>query len=257
MLPCLIERGLKNVRDGLISIAYPEDCRLCGDSLESWDDGVVCHRCWTDPQITKLFVNVSLCPKCGAPLTTRSLPNDVWQSGARRCSRCALLPLTAARACGAYSGALEASVIFLKSRPHLCKRLRDLIGRTYLTHRNVLSSDLLIPMPLHGSREKERGFNQALIVARTLKELAGSRLDRSSLSRSKHTDRHRAGMDARDRARSVEGAFRVSNPAAVNSARVLLVDDVYTTGSTASAAAEALIRAGAAGVSLFTVARVI
>jgi ComF family protein len=141
--------------------------------------------------------------------------------------------------------------------PHICKRLHDIIRRTVNSQRRLLAGDLVIPMPLHRSREKERGFNQALIIAKAVKELAGGKLDSSSLKRPKRTERHRAGMDSRDRARSVEGAFTVPKPSAISSARVLLVDDVYTTGSTACAAAEALIKAGAERVSLFTVARVI
>jgi predicted amidophosphoribosyltransferase len=82
-------------------------------------------------------------------------------------------------------------------------------------------------------------------------------LDERSLVRVRNTERHRAGLDAVDRARSVERAFEVSRPREVEGASVLLVDDLYTTGSTIGAAAVALLEAGAGRVSVFTLARVI
>lgn len=256
MLQCLVERSLRTIRDGLISLAYPVDCRLCGDPIESWDDGVACHRCWADPQVTRLFSSDSICHKCGIPLDSRT-SYDGAEPPLQSCSRCSHMPFGAARACGSYSGALEASILFLKSHPHLCRTLRDLIAATVFVNRDVLSADLVVPMPLHRSREKERGFNQAMLIARLARDVAGVPLDKSSLLRTKRTDRHRAGMDAVDRARSVEGAFKVESRPAVCPARVLLVDDVYTTGSTAGAAARALLDAGAISVKLFTVARVV
>lgn len=253
----IIERSLRTVRDGLISLAFPEDCRVCGEPVESFDDGVACRRCWLDPTITGLFHRHLVCPKCGIPLKSRPLQGHPEPAGAQTCSRCTRWPFSAARACGSYSGALEASIIFLKSRPHLCRTLRALIEQTILNNRSVLSSDLVVPMPLHRSREKDRGFNQATIIARAIGGVAGGEINESALLRTKRTERHRAGMDAVDRARSVEGAFRVADPAVVKSARVLLVDDLYTTGSTASAAAAALVEAGALRVGLFTIARVV
>lgn len=257
MLPCLVERGLLTIRDGLISLAYPQDCRLCSAPVESFDDGVVCHRCWADPEITRLFDPDSCCPKCGIPLQSQPLQRDANQAGTEACSRCARLSFSAARACGAYSGALEASILFLKSHPHVCRRLRNLIERTVMLARDALSSDLVVPMPLHRTREKERGFNQAAMIAQAIARFAAAEINNSALLRTKHTERHRAGMDSVDRARSVEGAFRVADPAVARSARVLLVDDVYTTGSTACAAAAALLKAGATRVALFTIARVV
>jgi ComF family protein len=110
-------------------------------------------------------------------------------------------------------------------------------------------------VPLHAERERERGFNQAALLARALAKRTGLKADEWSLKRVAHSARHRAGMDARARRETVEGAFAVARPRLMEGERVLLVDDVYTTGATASACAEALLASGASEVFVLTLAR--
>jgi ComF family protein len=169
---------------------------------------------------------------------------------------CFSAPFTAARACGVYSGALEASILFLKVTPHICPRLRAIIKRTFSEHHIALRSDVVMPVPLHRLRQKQRGFNQAAIVARLISREFGLRLDDRSVMRIKPTERHRAGMDANDRSQSVERAFEVTRRSLIAGTSVLLVDDVYTTGSTISAATQSLIDAGVQQVNVLTIARV-
>jgi len=119
----------------------------------------------------------------------------------------------------------------------------------------ALSSDFIVPVPLHRSRQKERGFNQANIVARSLGRISDLAVDYHCLERTKQTKRHRVGMDAKERAKSVEGAFGVLRPDLVRGRSVLICDDVMTSGSTISEAARSLIQSGAARVNAFTIAR--
>lgn len=121
----------------------------------------------------------------------------------------------------------------------------------------MMESDVVIPIPLHRAREQRRGFNQAAIIAGLISREFDLRFDDRSLLRTQPTDPHRAGLDAKDRARSVERAFEVTRRRPIQDTSVLLVDDVFTTGSTISAAASTLIEAGAKHVKVFTVARVI
>ena len=243
-------RSLSSIRDGLLGLAYPAECRVCSGSVESWNDGVACAECWDDPAITKLFIG-ELCAKCGAQLSSGA------PTGQHRvCGMCEALPFTAARACGSYSGALEASILFLKVSPHLSPRLRALIQRTFSEHRVAIESEIVIPVPLHKLRERRRGFNQAAIIAELISREFNLVCDDRSLARTRATDPHRAGMDAADRASSVERAFEVVRPRLIDGASVLLVDDVFTTGSTISAATQSLIEAGAHKVSVLTIARV-
>ena len=248
-------RALRDIRDGLLSLCYPQVCHVCGGAVEAWDDGVVCAECWDDPALTRVLTPC-VCAKCGSPLAPSTGPAAAFTTAGCFCGLCSSAPFDLARACGVYSGAFEASVLSLKITPHICPRLRKIIHRTFTEHQKGLIGDVVIPVPLHRLRERQRGFNQAAIIARLVCREFGLRLDTRALKRIKHTERHRAGMDANDRAQSVERAFEVGKPGMVAGASVLLVDDVYTTGSTICAASQALLDAGAQRVTVLTVARV-
>ncbi|HVS21303.1 MAG TPA: ComF family protein [Pyrinomonadaceae bacterium] len=161
---------------------------------------------------------------------------------------------TAARACGFYEGALRASVLALKREPHVAPRLARLMSVTQ-RRTPIDRANLIIPVPLHPDRERERGFNQAALLARELARLNNLPVDEHSVVRRIHTERHRAGMDARARRESVADAFAVRHAGVIAGQRVLLIDDVFTTGATVSACAAALKDAGAEEVFVLTVAR--
>ena len=193
----------------------------------------------------------TLCWKCGL-FTEAAVTRDRRQS--IRCGKCDDTAFDIARACGFYEGALRASILELKREPHVASRLVRLIF-TAQRREPLNSANLIIPVPLHPEREGERGFNQALLLARELARLSGLALDEHSVVRRVHTERHRAGMDAKARRQSVSEAFAVRHPKLVTGQRVLLVDDVFTTGATVSACAAALKEAGAEEVSVMTLAR--
>ena len=253
----MLPRALRNIRDGLIGLAFPEECRLCRSPVESWDYGVVCRDCWNDPALTRIL-DSEVCTKCGAPgaPATANVQANSTTSHSRACGKCAPAPFTAARASGIYSGAFEASILFLKVTPHICPRLRRIICQTFSDHRDRLRSDVVIPVPLHRLRKRQRGFNQAELIARLISRKFGLTFDDRSLIRIKPTERHRAGMDANDRAQSIERAFEVVNSRPIRGASILLVDDVYTTGSTICEATVSLFDAGAEQVNVLTIARV-
>jgi ComF family protein len=253
----VLVRAIRKTRDGLLSLAYPQQCRLCGNQVESWDDGVVCRECWEDPSITSLFLGLAACRKCGEPFEMAEAAPGLGATDARECGLCLHQPFSHARSCGAYKGALEASILFLKSEPHICPRLRGILAQTYLSHQPVIECDLVLAVPLHRLRERERGFNQSRVIARFIASRFGLAFDDTALARLKQTARHRAGIDARDRAKSVERAFAVVEPRKVSGVSVLLIDDLHTTGSTISAAALALLDAGASRVCVMTIARAV
>jgi ComF family protein len=142
----------------------------------------------------------------------------------------------------------------LKREPHVCRKLsEELVSAKEQYPLN--QATLIIPVPLHPEREQARGFNQATLIGRELSRATSLPLDEVSLVRDKHIKRHRAGMDARSRRETVADAFRVTYPALIAGERVLLVDDVFTTGATVSSCAETLLAAGAADVFVLTIAR--
>jgi ComF family protein len=116
----------------------------------------------------------------------------------------------------------------------------------------VACADLLVPVPLHPRRLKARGFNQSWLLARGFK---GAALGREVLTRVRYTV-PQVGLKPKERRANVRAAFSVSHPEEVQGKNVLLIDDLYTTGSTVKECALALRRAGAARVEVLTVARV-
>ena len=244
-----IQTAVNTCYDSLLAVIYPQACDVCGASVESRAYGVACERCW---QKTQLFSDRdTLCWKCGLPSVGLVAPEKREQV---RCHRCDHNAFTAARAGGVYEGALKASILALKREPHVC---RHVVGLLSLAQKQypLTTATRIIPVPLHPKRQKTRGFNQAALLAAALSRANSTILDEGSLVRTSHTEQHRAGMDARDRQKTVESAFEVLCPAVIQGERVLLVDDVFTTGATASACSRALLDAGAAEVFVLTVAR--
>ena len=234
--------------DSLLAVVYPRPCAVCGGSVESSSLGAACANCWRQ---TTIFSTETLCWKCGQP-SIGTVAEEKRE--AVRCHRCDDASFTAARACGVYEGALRASVLLLKREPNICQKLREELLMK-LRRPPLNRATQIIPVPLHAEREKDRGFNQALLIGRELSRATSLPLNVSSLVRLKNIKRHRAGMDAKGRKDTVADAFRVVHPALIAGERVLLVDDVFTTGATVSSCAGALLEAGAAEVFVLTIAR--
>jgi len=160
-----------------------------------------------------------------------------------------------ARSFGTYDGTLRDILQQYKYqgfRP-LARPLGDRLTQT-LKRLHDEPLDLILPVPLHRRRERQRGFNQAALLAERVGKLSGIRLGGRDCVRVRDTP-PQAGLRAAERRRNVEGAFAVPQPQRVRGLRVLLVDDVLTTGATADACARALMAAGAKGVWVLTLAR--
>jgi ComF family protein len=245
-----LTRQLDALYDATLALVYPMRCAACDvSSVEVRRDAPACAACW---QATTTWTGEETCCwKCGTPAQGDVPPEKRIEV---RCRRCDEWAFTAARSVGKYEGALRAVVLTLKHEPHVPARLGQLLcaaqGRAPLD-----KATRIVPVPLHAERERERGFNQATLLARALAARTNLPLDEWSVVRVGHTARHRAGMDARARRETVERAFRVERPRLVAGERILLVDDVFTTGATVSSCAQALKDAGAEEVFVLTVAR--
>jgi ComF family protein len=216
--------------------------------IDSLDDGVACRRCWLTAEQARL--NFDYCVKCAA-----SLPRLQLQAQERRCGACDELAFTAARACGDYRGAFRESVLQLKVQPKLPKYLHRVLHETFWLVPNASEIQALLPVPLHASRQKERQFNQAEILALALSRATALPVLRSAVIRTKATEPHRGGLDAQARQQSLRGAFAVRAPRLIEQRTLLLVDDVMTTGATAHEIAQTLQANGAREISVLTLAR--
>jgi len=246
-----LTRSIQLFYDALLAVAYPQSCAICGGSVESRKFGVACEACWSR---TRIFDGTEiLCWKCGLLHDLDELTAQV-SADELRCRRCEMLDFSVARAVGPYEGALRESVLQLKRQPHVAPQLEALLIAA--AKREPLSlSTRIVPVPLHPKRQRSRGFNQATIIAEVLSKGLGLPLDEVSLVRVTSTEKYRAGLDAKGRRDTVAGAFEVRHPRLIANENVLLVDDVFTTGATVSACAEALLTAGAQNVFVLTISR--
>ncbi|OLE51792.1 MAG: hypothetical protein AUG51_21265 [Acidobacteria bacterium 13_1_20CM_3_53_8] len=235
--------------DAALALVYPQLCAVCGGSVDARANGVACESCWKG---TRVFDGTeTICWKCGA-ISTGIIGEEHREEV--RCRRCDAEAFTVARACGVYEGALRASVLELKRSPHVSKHLSLLLSEAQ-KRAPLRDATLIVPVPLHAERFRNRGFNQAAAIGKALASVSKLPFDEHSLVRQTRTERHRAGMDAQSRRESVMNAFRVERPRLIANKRILLIDDVLTTGATVSACADALLSAGAQDVFVLTVAR--
>jgi len=170
------------------------------------------------------------------------------------CRRCDHYAFTAARACGLYDRALRESVLSLKRQPKLAGKVLTLLTGIAL-QAPLTESTSIVPVPLHLQRQKARGFNQAMVIARSLSKTLRLPINGVSLLRKLHAEKYRAGLDARGRAETVSSAFEVVHQRLVLGEKILLVDDVFTTGATAAACSQVLVEAGTEKVFVLTIAR--
>ena len=239
---------IKAITNSLLSVAFPQHCHICNRPVEDRSDGVACASCWA---VTRVFDSTTnTCLKCGILLP----PARSAAEGS--CRECADHHFDSAFSAGAYENALAVTVLELKRTPYLPRRVRDLLAGT-IERADPGGFDLIIPVPLSPRRRAERGFNQAELIGHFLSRHTGLAFDTVSLVRHKHTPLHRVAMDSKAREASVKNAFKIVRPAVVKNLSVLLVDDVLTTGSTASYCAKELKKNGAARVSILTLARAV
>lgn len=236
----------RKILDSMLAVAYPQACQSCGKSVEKAPDGVACEFCW---QRTQIFSGAeTLCAKCGAFLQTGAADFQTF------CHRCDAHFYDAARAVGIYGHGLKASVLHLKREPFVAACLKKLLVSRF-ENSAFCAADLIVPVPLSNKRIAERGFNQAAVLARILAARTDLKIDENSLVRSVDTPMHRAGMDAKARASSVKNAFAVKRPKLIEGKKILLVDDVFTSGATVSNCAEILKKNGAHQVYVLTLAK--
>ncbi|MBX7170420.1 MAG: ComF family protein [Pyrinomonadaceae bacterium] len=234
--------------DSLLTLIYPQACQICQKSVERQADGFVCADCWEE---TPIFNgNETLCHKCGAFLLDKPSHFETF------CRRCDDDFYDSAKAAGTYEDALLTSILNLKHKPFVPKTLGDLLLQTFLDS-DFQNSDLIIPVPLSLKRFAERGFNQAELLADNLARQINLTVDKTSLKRRIHTEKSRRGMDRKSRMESVKNAFEVVSPRLIEGKKVLLIDDVFTSGATVSNCAKALKKAGAETVYVLTAARAV
>lgn len=234
---------------GVFTVLFPSDCRLCGVPLTNISRLPVCPGCLSAIKA----ISTSTCPVCG-----ERVPSEF---GDRLCSACEQTPPNFIRACayGAYDGQLRELIHLLKyeqvtpAAAVLGAMLAQAIRKLEIGGESVL----VVPVPLHRSKRRQRGFNQSQLIGQAALNGSGlinAQLAADVLERVRPT-LSQIGLTRPQRAENIRGAFRIRHLNKVSGRCVLLVDDVLTTGTTANECARILKKGGAEKIWVATVAR--
>ncbi len=273
---CLFNSGIKSLAESIKKALFPDKCLTCGEffyfekevkpetALFNGIPGIIfqnllkpflCSTCSKD----YLPVASPLCSTCGFMFKSRLGENHV-------CGKCMISRKNffSARAAGTYDKTLMTLVHAFKYRGKL--QLANPLGRllfdAFIRFFSTENIDIIVPVPLHSYKFRERGFNQSILLIREWPRLIENNglqikpftIDPHSLIRTRHTD-SQAGLGREMRITNIRGAFSLRDRSIVKGRKILLVDDVYTTGATVDECAGVMLKEGASQVDVLTLAR--
>lgn len=243
--------ALRCVFDRLVDFIWPRNCPLteCGRPSDR-PHRHICSTCFAALPVLEAG---GVCSVCGMPIPAETHSEFV-------CEECLHTKpaYERARAALRYAGDVPTLVQDFKYRRalHLTDDFVDLLEAAARTHFDAAAIDVVMPVPLHPHRRRERGYNQSSLLASALAARLNRRQDASSLIRVRDTD-HQARITGEERRRNLHAAFAVPRPEYIRGRTILVVDDVMTTGSTLDACAHVLKKAGAHHVWGLALARAI
>jgi competence protein ComFC len=233
--------------NALASLFYPEICQICGEERSAPQSGFVCSTCWQQVQ----FIRAPFCNRCGLPFQ-----GDI--TAEFECANCREMKLhfISARSAAVAKTVVLDAIHRYKYQRHLWFEtfLADLLVREALPALRGQKWDLIVPVPLYPVKEREREFNQADRLAVHLSVATAIPIHRKLLRRIVPTVTQ-TRLTREQRAANMSGAFAGRKGVKLNGERIILVDDVFTTGATTNACARVLRQAGSSDICVWTVAR--
>jgi ComF family protein len=228
-------------------VVLPPQCLACDTPVA--DHGSLCARCWAKFRL----IEKPYCAQLGIPFA--------YDLGAGALSAEAIAdppPFSRCRAVAAFDDIARTLVHGLKYRDRLELSQWMASWMSRAGAELLAEADVIVPVPLHTRRLWWRRYNQSALLARGIGRISGKQVSTTVLKRIRATEQQ-VGLTADQRDRNVRGAFQVpaSEKADIAGRRVLLVDDVYTTGATVKASTRALLRGGASAVDVLVFARVV
>ncbi len=224
------------VWEAILDFVYPAHCLLCGHPLAT-PTGGICDGCRSSLNV----IDGPGCLRCGCP-------TDPRQSGCRNCAD-KQFRFSRMRTLASFNPQMQRMIHLLKYRGkcRVGRVLGDALGKAVSEDSALGTAEMVVPVPLHSSRERERGFNQSAIIARAIDAHLRIGVREDVLKRVRPTETQTT-LDIAQREGNVSNAFQVRKASRVENRPILLVDDVVTTGSTANACTNALLAAGASEV---------
>lgn len=222
----------------LLNILYPSQCPVCGNPPDTFNHHPICSSCWS---LIKRYTGPS-CRICAIPFVSEH---------AKICGQCIKKapPFSKVITYGLYESVLTEAINQLKFRG--IKRISKTLGKLLL-NLDLPQTDAIVPVPLSIRRLRERGFNQSLLLARVISKEIRVPLLMDILLKKKETP-PQIGLSAKERLLNIKNAFEVKGN--IKGLRLLLVDDVMTTGATVTECSKVLMKAGVKEVIVFTLAR--
>ncbi len=235
------------VIDSLSSVLFPEVCYFCG-SLNDTKGSVICSKCRSSVR----SVVMPFCEICGLPLTKFDhCSHDLF------CGSCMsnAPAYDKARYGVYYEDAVRSAITRFKFHASLfnVRPIAEFLIDAFNRHYADESIDVILPIPIHRKRLIERGFNQVITLSKKLSHSTGIPIERTSLIKKRHT-KPQVGLPRSKRILNLKNAFLVSKPERICGKRVLIIDDVSTTGATVSEAAKAVKKAGASYTAVLVLA---
>lgn len=233
----------------ILKIILPPRCHKCGRLLK--ESTGLCQQCFEDIH----FIAKPYCEKCGHPFDFLEEKNGRLLCG--NCLKNKNSPFRLSRSAFVYDDSSKKLILSFKFHDKT-ENAKLLAQMMWVAGEDIFAAgiDVIMPVPLHYTRLVKRRYNQSALLGRELAKLSGVRCDSLSLIRHKKT-RPQVELSGMERQNNVRDVFSVKKPEAVKGKRILLIDDVLTTGATLKECAKALRKAGARSVDTLTVGRVI
>ena len=233
---------LREMFETSVVFLYPAKCRVCEAFLRVTSMPYICADCWQDIQ----FLEPPWCDICGTP--------DIKGL----CDACATSPprYGQLRTIAFYQTTLQEAIHLFKfeKKKVFAQHLIQLINAHIPADCSIATYDFILPIPVHKKRLRERGFNQATLLANGIAKIEDVPVLTDTLVRKRHTVAQ-SSLDREARQQNIVGAFEVRNPEVIRGKRLLVIDDVFTTGATIREAVNELWTVDPAEVDVLTLAR--